>query len=122
MTVGEYIEWFANDRYGSVSAFGREIGMTPQQLDKYISGKSAPAFRQLQRFHNAGMDIIPLMNVDEETGQLISVSVDFEPMNMRIDPETMVRESGDPERTAEQIETLLQRLKQEIREVRHGTV
>lgn len=55
--IGERIRLFAKRKYGTLKRLADEMGISPQQLQQYISGKREPGSRILSRLLKLGCDI-----------------------------------------------------------------
>ncbi len=55
--IGERIRVFAKRKYGTLKKLSEEMGISPQQLQQYISGKREPGSRVLARLLKLGCDI-----------------------------------------------------------------
>lgn len=60
-TIGDRIKAFAKEKYGSVSALCREMGISPQGLSGYIGDKIKPGAGMQEKLRAAGADIEWLM-------------------------------------------------------------
>jgi transcriptional regulator with XRE-family HTH domain len=63
--VGARIRVFAKRRYGSYTKLADALGMSPQHLQQYISGKREPGTKMLIRFLRIGCDINWLLGATE---------------------------------------------------------
>ncbi len=57
MTLGERLKLFAKERFGTLQAFGVEVGMTSGQLSNYTTGRVQPGTEILERFAGAGLNV-----------------------------------------------------------------
>lgn len=77
--VGERLKYFAKNKFGSVNALAKELGMQRQQLYGYFVGNSYPGGEMLIKLGKLGCDINwLLMGVDGDN--LYSRSVRYYPV------------------------------------------
>jgi len=57
LDIGERIRIFAKRKYGTLRALADAMGIKPQQLQQYISGKREPGTKILRRLLKLGCDI-----------------------------------------------------------------
>lgn len=55
--IGERMRFFAKKNYGTLKKLAEAMGISPQQLQQYISGKREPGTRILIRFLRLGCDV-----------------------------------------------------------------
>lgn len=65
-TIGDRIKQFAKDKYGSVSALTREMGIGVASLADYIAGRSKPGHEMQDKLRAAGADIEWIMTGKEK--------------------------------------------------------
>lgn len=65
-TIGARLRFFAENRYGSVAAMERAIGMAKHLLHKYVRDESKPGAELLQKFRGLGMSIDWLLSGEGE--------------------------------------------------------
>lgn len=70
-TIGERIKKFAKERYGSVSALTRAMGISAPALADYTSNISKPGARMQEKLREAGADIEWIMTGREGTGAFV---------------------------------------------------
>ena len=63
--VGARIRVFAKRRFGSYTKLAEALGMSPQHLQQYISGRREPGTKMLIRFLRVGCDINWLLGATE---------------------------------------------------------
>ncbi len=89
MTIGEKIRIFAEKKGFSLTLLAELLGMKPQSLQVYISGKSLPGSEILQKFRDLGCDINWLLSDSPdpppETNQLLQARIQqLEEENQRL--------------------------------------
>jgi transcriptional regulator with XRE-family HTH domain len=67
MTIGEKIRFFAENKGISLSELARLLGMKPQSLQVYLSGKSLPGSEILMKLRDLGCDINWLLSEDDKS-------------------------------------------------------
>lgn len=63
--IGERIRVFAKKKYSTLKKLADEMGISPQQLQQYISGKREPGSKILLRLFKLGCDINWLLTGNE---------------------------------------------------------
>lgn len=106
---------WSDARFRSRSELARESGMTPQQLNDYLSGRRKPGADVLSRWAELGLDLAWYLN---GTGQMDAASHEFVPLNIAVSPGSRVRSMEDPVATIDQIDELLLQLKAQLLEGR----
>lgn len=118
-TREERLGRWSDARFRSRSELARESGMTPQQLNDYLSGRRKPGADVLARWAELGLDLAWYLN---GTGQMDMASREFVPLNIAITPGTRVHPMDDPVAMIDQIDELLAHLKNQLIEGRKDGV
>jgi transcriptional regulator with XRE-family HTH domain len=115
----ERLGQWSDARFRSRSELARESGMTPQQLNDYLSGRRKPGADVLARWAELGLDLAWYLN---GTGQMDMISREFVPINLAVTPGSRVHAMKDPVATIDQIDELLLQLKNQLLEERKDGV
>jgi transcriptional regulator with XRE-family HTH domain len=67
MSIGEKIRLFAESKGISLAELANLLGMKPQSLQVYISGKSLPGSEILKKLKDLGCDINWLLSEDDKS-------------------------------------------------------
>lgn len=65
--IGSRLKEFGLRNFKTLTAFSNALGILPQTLHNYISGKNKPCADLLIRLHNLGCDIVWLLTGEEAT-------------------------------------------------------
>lgn len=106
MSLGNKIKRFALTQFGSISDFARVMGMSPSNINFYITGRRKPGADILNKMRELGCDINWLLSEEEEG----VIPVVGEPEIKYGDEEEEIREKIDEiKETIREIEKILDR-------------